>query len=65
MAMADKPGKPNVTLIPWDPESEEHRHRLYVQRVACGWKFDRIDKWCARQRDGSMSLHWVVSFNIT
>ncbi|KFX95135.1 hypothetical protein V490_03999 [Pseudogymnoascus sp. VKM F-3557] len=60
MAMADKSAKPNLTLIPWDPESEEHRDRLYVQRVACGWKYDRIDKWCKRQRDGSMSIHWVV-----
>ncbi|KFY10807.1 hypothetical protein V492_04840 [Pseudogymnoascus sp. VKM F-4246] len=58
--MADKPEKPNITLIPWDFESEEHRQRLYVQRIACGWKADKISKWAIRQQEGTMSLHWVV-----
>lgn len=60
--MADKPAQQNITLIPWDPESQEHVDRLYIQRVACGWKADKIEKWRICQREGSMSLHWVVRF---
>ncbi|KFZ01186.1 hypothetical protein V501_10161 [Pseudogymnoascus sp. VKM F-4519 (FW-2642)] len=58
--MADKPAQQKITLIPWDPESQEHIDRLYIQRVACGWKADKIEKWRICQRNGSMSLHWVV-----
>ncbi|KFY26911.1 hypothetical protein V491_01107, partial [Pseudogymnoascus sp. VKM F-3775] len=58
--MADKAGKQTIALIPWDPESEEHRQRLYIQRIACGWKADKIDMWSTRQRNGLMSLHWIV-----
>lgn len=59
--MAEKYARPQIFLIPWDPESAEHRDRLYQQRVTCGWKQDRIDKWCKYQREGCMSIHWVVS----
>ncbi|OBT63847.1 hypothetical protein VE03_06588 [Pseudogymnoascus sp. 23342-1-I1] len=58
--MADKPTQPKITLIPWDPESQEHVNRLYIQRIACGWKADKVEKWRIRQRHGGMSLHWVV-----
>lgn len=63
--MADKPTQPKITLIPWDPESKEHIDRLYIQRIACGWKADKVQKWRIRQRDGAMGIHWVVSFNTT
>lgn len=61
--MADQSvkSKPQIKVIPWDPESPEHRDRLFQQRVACGWKSDKIDKWCKLQKDGSMSIHWIVS----
>lgn len=53
--------KPHVVLIPWDPESAEHCERLRLQRVACGWKMDKIEVWREKQREGKMSIHWAVS----
>ena len=53
--------KPQIDLLPWDPNSKEHVERLYQQRVACGWNKDAVDKWCGLQRDGQIALHWVVS----
>ncbi|KAK9235729.1 hypothetical protein V1525DRAFT_409194 [Lipomyces kononenkoae] len=50
----------NVVLIPWDPNSSEHRQRLYEQRVACGWKSDMIEHWRPLQSDGKMAIQWVV-----
>ncbi|KFY29155.1 hypothetical protein V493_02510 [Pseudogymnoascus sp. VKM F-4281 (FW-2241)] len=52
--------KPQVALIPWDPESPEHSERLYQQRVACTWKMDKIETWRKYQREGKMSIHWIV-----
>lgn len=54
-------GKPNIILIPWDTESPEHCERLFQQRIACGWKSDKIEKWKVYQREGKMSIHWAVS----
>lgn len=49
-----------VTLIPWDPESEEHSQRLYDQRIACGWKAEKVGRWKELQREGVMAIHWVI-----
>jgi hypothetical protein len=50
-----------VQLVPWDPEDEDHVQRLYRQRVACGWKQDKIETWKTLQREGKIAMHWVVS----
>ncbi|KFY98458.1 hypothetical protein V500_01660 [Pseudogymnoascus sp. VKM F-4518 (FW-2643)] len=57
---ATRAEKPQVALIPWDPQSPEHCERLYQQRVACGWKMDKIETWRKYQREGKMSIHWIV-----
>lgn len=60
-ALAKPSSKSKVILIPWDPDSEEHVHRLYDQRIACGWKSDLVEeKWRHLQREGKMAIHWVV-----
>ncbi|KAK9248092.1 hypothetical protein V1506DRAFT_557784 [Lipomyces tetrasporus] len=59
-ATMERSEKSKVVLIPWDPNSSEHRERLYLQRVACGWKEDMIETWRGLQRDGKMAIQWVV-----
>ncbi|KAH7327477.1 hypothetical protein BKA65DRAFT_462245 [Rhexocercosporidium sp. MPI-PUGE-AT-0058] len=49
-----------VNLIAWDPESPEHVERMVQQRIACGWKYDQVEKWRGLQREGKMTLQWVV-----
>jgi hypothetical protein len=50
-----------VYLIPWDPESQEHVDRMKLQRIACGWKVEKVDSWRGPQSEGQLGLHWVVS----
>jgi hypothetical protein len=50
----------HVDLIPWDPESSEHVERMVQQRIACGWKYDVVEKWKPLQREGRIALQWVV-----
>lgn len=50
-----------VDLIAWDPESPAHIERMFQQRVACGWKQDHVENWRGLQREGKMTLQWVVS----
>ena len=57
---SEKKARTVVDLIPWDPESEEHVQRMFDQRVACGWKSSFVEKWKIRQREGMMTLQWVV-----
>lgn len=57
--MADK--KPRIDLIPWDFNSEEHQQRMYLQRLACGWRSDEIQKWVELGRAGQKTLYWIVS----
>ncbi|KAI3319706.1 hypothetical protein HD806DRAFT_508790 [Xylariaceae sp. AK1471] len=47
-------------LIPWDPDSQEHVDRMELQRIACGWKVEKVDDWRSSQREGQTGLHWVV-----
>lgn len=58
---AAKSAQSKVFLVPWDPESIVHRQRLYDQRVACGWKKEKIEEWRRLQVEGKMAIHWVVS----
>lgn len=50
-----------VELIPWDFTSEEHQQRMYLQRLACGWRSDEIQKWVDLGRAGNKTLYWIVS----
>jgi len=53
--------KPEVILIPWDPESLEHVERLYQQRVACGWHQSDVEEiWRDAQRRGKKAIQWIV-----
>lgn len=57
--MADN--KPRIDLIPWDFPSEEHQQRMYLQRLACGWRSDEIQKWVELGKAGQKTLYWIVS----
>ena len=50
-----------IQLIPWDPESPDHVERMIQQRIACGWKHDKIEGYRKLQREGKVALQWVVS----
>lgn len=52
--------KPRVHLIPWDFNSEEHQQRMYLQRVACGWRSDEIQRWVELGKSGQKTLYWIV-----
>ncbi len=49
-----------VNLVPWDPDSSQHVQRLYDQRLTCGWKEERVEKWRTMQREGKIAIHWLV-----
>lgn len=51
---------PTIVLIPWDPDSPEHIVRLKLQRIACGWKVEKVESWRDFQRTGKMGIHWIV-----
>lgn len=53
--------EPRIDLIPWDFTSEEHQTRMYLQRLACGWRSDEIQQWVELGRDGAKTLYWIVS----
>ncbi|KAL3424901.1 hypothetical protein PVAG01_04182 [Phlyctema vagabunda] len=59
MIMAEA-SKQQVTLIPWDPESQSHIDRLFQQRIACGWHEDKISEWREKQRQGKKTLQWII-----
>lgn len=50
-----------VELIAWDPESTQHVERMRLQRIACGWKQEKVESWRGLQRAGKITLQWVVS----
>ncbi|CZR53881.1 uncharacterized protein PAC_03763 [Phialocephala subalpina] len=54
------PARAKVNLIAWDPESPAHVERMFQQRVACGWNETYVKKWRGVQREGKMTLQWVV-----
>lgn len=54
--------KPDIVLIPWDPESPEHIARLIEQRVQCGWDAEKVDNsWVMQQKAGRKCIYWIVS----
>lgn len=57
--MADT--KSRIDLIPWDFNSEEHQQRMYLQRLACGWRSDEIQRWVELGKSGQKTLYWIVS----
>lgn len=59
--MADT--KPRIDLIPWDFDSEQHQQRMYLQRLACGWRSDEIQKWVELGRAGKKTLYWIVGYD--
>ncbi|KAL1864201.1 hypothetical protein Daus18300_007798 [Diaporthe australafricana] len=52
--------KSRIDLIPWDFTSEEHQQRMYLQRLACGWRSEEIQKWVELGRAGNKTLYWIV-----
>ncbi|KAI9641477.1 hypothetical protein NHQ30_010284 [Ciborinia camelliae] len=49
-----------VDLIPWDPDSPAHVERLFNQRVACTWNSEYVESWREQQRQGAITLQWIV-----
>ncbi|KAH8912275.1 hypothetical protein BR93DRAFT_70761 [Coniochaeta sp. PMI_546] len=58
--MSVLPGPSKLDLIPWDYNSEEHRHRAYLQRIACGWRFGEVPDWVEKCKEGKMMVYWLV-----
>jgi hypothetical protein len=51
---------PQIKLVPWDSESEEHIIRMIQQRTTCGWKQDAVRSWLPLQKKGDIALYWIV-----
>lgn len=34
---------------------------MYLQRLACGWRSEEIQKWVELGRAGQKTLYWIVS----
>lgn len=51
---------PRVELVPWDFDSEEHQARVYLQRLACGWRSDEVQNWVEQGRAATKTLYWIV-----
>ncbi|KAK7748607.1 hypothetical protein SLS53_000627 [Cytospora paraplurivora] len=56
--MSDR--KPRVELVPWDFDSQEHQERMYLQRLACGWRSEEVQKWAELGRAATKTLYWIV-----
>ncbi|ROW14594.1 hypothetical protein VPNG_03282 [Cytospora leucostoma] len=52
--------KPRVELVPWDFDSQEHQERMYLQRLACGWRSEEVQKWVELGRAATKTLYWIV-----
>ncbi|KAF3014226.1 hypothetical protein E8E14_008619 [Neopestalotiopsis sp. 37M] len=50
----------SISLVPWDPNSPEHVERMRQQRVACGWKVDKISNWQKFQKEGELAFYWIT-----
>lgn len=54
--------EPRVELVPWDHDSSEHVERMYLQRLACGWRSEEVhEQWVELCQKGRKTLYWVVS----
>ncbi|TGO52562.1 hypothetical protein BOTNAR_0320g00050 [Botryotinia narcissicola] len=49
-----------VDLIPWNPDSLSHVERLFNQRVVCTWNSEYVESWREKQRQGAITLQWIV-----
>lgn len=54
-----------VRLIPWDPANAQQYQRMYLQRIACGWRQDEIGQWKDKLLRGTKFLYWIVSFQVS
>ncbi|RAL67887.1 hypothetical protein DID88_008612 [Monilinia fructigena] len=52
--------KPQIVLIPWDPNSPEHVERLIQQRISCGWDHEHVESWRKAQESGKLNNQWIV-----
>lgn len=34
---------------------------MYLQRLACGWRSDEVQRWVELGKAGQKTLYWVVS----
>jgi hypothetical protein len=59
--MGSVPQPSKLEFVPWDFNSEEHTERVYLQRVACGWKWEEVPQWVEKCKEGKMMLYWLVS----
>lgn len=50
-----------VGLIPWDPTNEDQFQRMYVQRLACGWREEEVAEWKNKWEKGTKFTYWIVS----
>lgn len=54
--------EPRIDLVPWDYDSPAHVERMYIQRLACGWRSEEVHtKWVELSRAKKKTLYWVVS----
>lgn len=53
---------PRVELVPWDFDSEEHQARMYLQRLACGWRSEEVQRWAEQGRAATKTLYWIVCY---
>jgi hypothetical protein len=51
---------PAIELLPFDCGSDAQAAELARQREVCGWKRDMVPVWQEMQRDGRISMFWVV-----
>ncbi|KAK0111119.1 hypothetical protein ONS95_001495 [Cadophora gregata] len=49
-----------MSVIPWDPTSEQHFQRLQQQRISCGWGVENVSDWGTEQLEGKRVLCWLV-----
>ncbi|KAH7031210.1 uncharacterized protein B0I36DRAFT_323423 [Microdochium trichocladiopsis] len=49
-----------VELLPWDHLDPDHVERLYVQRVACGWREEEVPQYVESAKQGGKIFYWVV-----
>ncbi|KAK6222608.1 hypothetical protein LQW54_000788 [Pestalotiopsis sp. IQ-011] len=49
-----------IRLVPWDQDSPDHVERLGQQRIACGWKVEKVPDWKRFQRDGKLAFYWIT-----
>ncbi|KAJ5748821.1 uncharacterized protein N7511_010517 [Penicillium nucicola] len=50
-----------VTLFPWDSNSDAHVELLVKQRVECSWHQEKVEtEWKGQQLRGEKCIYWIV-----